>query len=369
MASGGTEAAARRVALLAERVAELDERIDRLSAGEASTPEDVRRAQLRAQAARVHFSEASERLQTAQQAATRRRRGPGPALPSVIGVTRADRPDGTRSGDGGGERSVADRGLLDVERLGVGYDRLQAGVATILASRGWSDVGESERRLRRIWLAVTDQCLSGSWSGWAGAVCAAAPQLLDSVDGAAVTGFDADGTPDPLAATDEWTRTVEEVHQLMGEGPAVTAHQVQGLVVVDDLGAAQERWPGYVAVAGESGLQSLWSFPLRLGGVGVGCLTLYRRTRALPDREELDDAAFLAQVAATALLGDRDTWEHGADTALALPVVHIAAGIVSVQLKVSLQEALSRIRGHVLGSGASLSGVARAIVAGELHLS
>ena len=116
------------------------------------------------------------------------------------------------------------------------------------------------------------------------------------------------------------------------------------------------------------------SFPLRLGGVRLGALTLYEPTPGGLSDDQHADALVMAGVVTEAILSSQahaplDTLspelellaEHGAE-------LHQATGMVSVQLGVSVAEALVRLRGHAYAGGRLLSEVAADVVARRLVL-
>jgi hypothetical protein len=113
---------------------------------------------------------------------------------------------------------------------------------------------------------------------------------------------------------------------------------------------ARRRWPAFAAGAEAAGLAAVFAFPLRVGGIRVGVLDLYRTTAGVLSEEELADALSFADAATTLLLH-----LQAEDAGWGLPVhsltvlddraeVHQATGVVSVQAEVTLQEALLLLR-------------------------
>jgi hypothetical protein len=375
------EAAAVRARTTARRLELIRERLERLQAGEAPTPADVLRARDLAAAERSEQARARERLLLARLSAADRHREAASHFERAGQPERAD--DQRRAAveaDGAArlmfEDSIGGSHALPLptnnqqssERLSPEQARLRRAFVAILAARtGGGEADWSRERRQQVWEALVDQCAAESWRSWADAVCRVATAMLPSARGAAVTGYDTHGTPEPLAASDAWTQKVEEIHQLLGEGPAVSAHNSREPIVVTDLAADHARWPGYVTAAAGTGLRSLWALPLLLDGVSLGSLTFYRTDSGRPKPQEWLDAAIVAEVASTALLGDVEALESGAYDGLANPV-HVATGVLAVRLGIETEEALSRIRAHAFSSGHSMANVANAILDGEVEL-
>ncbi len=95
---------------------------------------------------------------------------------------------------------------------------------------------------------------------------------------------------------------------------------------------------------------AVFAFPLRVGGIRLGVLDLYRTTAGVLTDRELADALSLAD-AATTLLLHLQAWAAGWDTPPDSLIVlddraevHQATGVVSIQSAVSLHEALLLLR-------------------------
>lgn len=180
----------------------------------------------------------------------------------------------------------------------------------------------------------------------------------------------------PLCASDTVATRIEDLCFTLGEGPGVDAHQSGGPVAEPDLARPrQARWPSFTPLAVDAGVGAIFSFPLRLGGVHLGALTLYQaRPGALSDDQHAD-ATIMATVVLETLLAHQAEAPPGALATELEPLsgawaeVHQASGMVSVQLGVSVVDALVRLRAHAYAAEWSLLEVARDVVAGRLRLS
>jgi hypothetical protein len=226
------------------------------------------------------------------------------------------------------------------------------------------------RRRERLWRLVALRAERRSFSGWAGVVCQVVVNEVD-VDGAAIALRSGERVEELVAATSEWARDLEELQYTVGEGPGVDAFDSGGPVLVSDLTAARDRWPGLSDVAAAS-VGALFAFPLHEGAIRLGTLTLYRRHPGPLTSDELADAAILADLATTALL--MDTGHGGVDEAGdAAPWaregapghyddVNVATGMLAADLRISIEDAFLRLRAHAFSHNQPLLDVARAVL-------
>jgi ANTAR domain/GAF domain len=177
-----------------------------------------------------------------------------------------------------------------------------------------------------------------------------------------------------LAATDARARQLEELQFALDEGPCVEASRSDHPVLHPELTATGSvRWPRYGAAALDAGVHAIFAFPLQVGAVRIGVLDLYRDTPGHLTTVELADAVAFADAATVLLLYLQDhPGPDGEPTALTGPIdsraeVHQATGMITVQLGVSLTEALLRLRAHAYDSGQSVTDVAADVVSRRLH--
>jgi len=135
-----------------------------------------------------------------------------------------------------------------------------------------------------------------------------------------------------------------------------------------------QRWPVFAAaVAEQTDALALFALPLQWGTVNLGVLDLYRRTPGGLSPEQSRDAISVADVAALMMLGVRtepadgegDGWLDPAASGRA--EVHQATGMVLVQLDVSADVALARMRAHAFVEQRLLIDVARDVVSRKLR--
>jgi hypothetical protein len=200
---------------------------------------------------------------------------------------------------------------------------------------------------------------------------------LTSMAGAGVSRI-VDGRHDTLDASDGFADGVESLQVELAEGPCVEAVATFRPWVEPDLTApsAVRRWPRFAPAALERGVAAAFAFPLITGGVAVGALDVYS-TRPGPMMDaHFEDTVVLAGLAALAVESlDRPSGVTGVDLAAEpaeewahAAVVHNASGMVSVQLGVSVEEALVRLRAVAFATERRVADVARDVVERKLRI-
>jgi hypothetical protein len=225
-------------------------------------------------------------------------------------------------------------------------------------------------RLGRILVA-----LSAGGQGWSAArLCEVCPEVVGA-KGAGIMLMSGDVPRGSLCTTDQVSHLIEELQYSLGEGPCVDAYRQDVVVTEPDLAdPATRRWFAFSPPAVEAGVRAVFGFPLRFGAVRLGALNLYRDSPGPLSRDQHADALVIAGVAARWVLETQAgapagamarELEIGADFHY---IVHNAAGMLSVQLGISVTEALIRLRAFAFSSDRLLADVARDVVARTLRL-
>ena len=209
--------------------------------------------------------------------------------------------------------------------------------------------------------------------GLAMRICRACVDGLD-VDGAAISLLTAGAARQTLAATDAVAELLEDLQFTFNEGACMEAARTGNPVLVGDLrhSGEVERWPMFAAAVLErSAVRAVFALPLQWGAVNLGVLDLYRLQPGALDDAQLRDAIAAADAAALMMLGLRTDPDRGGvdwlDHAVAHRAeIHQAAGMVSVQLDVTVAEALARMRAHAFVHDRLLIDVACDVVARRL---
>lgn len=202
-------------------------------------------------------------------------------------------------------------------------------------------------------------------------LCHAARDLMGA-DGASITLAGTTPGRVTLCATDRRSELLEDLQDVLGEGPYLSAFATGQAAITWLSGPAAARWPRFAAAAsriiGAAG--ALWSVPMRPGGQTVGTLSLYRLTHGQL-AEPIDDAQPMADAAGAMLLTDPQAFlespQGGGWSSRA--VVHQATGMLIAQLGISADSALALLRGYALDHRTELRQVAQAVVTHKLDLS
>ena len=195
-----------------------------------------------------------------------------------------------------------------------------------------------------------------------------------NVDGAAISVLTATDARETLWATDATAEMLEDLQFTLNEGACLQAAVTGSPVLVPDLWHSTEvaRWPFFAAaVAERTDVRALFALPLQWGAVSLGVLDLYRATPGGLSGAQWRDALSAADAAALLILGlrtDRGGDGGWLDHSLGSNRVeiHQATGMVLVQLGVSAEEALARLRARAFVEQRLLIEVARDVVARRL---
>ena len=167
---------------------------------------------------------------------------------------------------------------------------------------------------------------------------------------------------------------IEQLQYTLGEGPCVDAYHDDRPVLEPDLAAPlTSRWVAFAGPAIDAGVRAIFGFPLRIGAIRLGALSLYSdRPGSLTDDQHAD-ALVMADVAARAVLllqADAPPGTLADELTEAADLryhVHQAAGMIAAQLGIGVGAALVRLRAHAFGNERALSDVADDVVARRLR--
>jgi ANTAR domain/GAF domain len=178
-----------------------------------------------------------------------------------------------------------------------------------------------------------------------------------------------------VCASNRMTEAVEEVQNTLGEGPCMDAFHSKAPVLVPDLASPElTRWPGFREGAREAGARAAFGFPMQVGSICIGALNLYHDRTGQLSADQFADAVAVAHVATRTVLGWQSVAEAGSlawqleQVPAHRAAIHQATGMVSVQARVSVADALALLRAHAFAHGRSVSDVAADVVAGRLRL-
>lgn len=179
----------------------------------------------------------------------------------------------------------------------------------------------------------------------------------------------------PLCATSDEVGALEEVQYTAGEGPCREAFSSRRTVSAPRLDdAAFARWPSFVEAARRYGIGGVFAYPMTSKGQQVGVMTLYQRNPGDLSAQQHEDSVAIAEVLTETVLslqreagpGELGPGLDGAG--LYRAEIHQAVGMLAVQLRIPIADAIVRLRAHALAIDVPLSQLAVDIVAGRTAL-
>ena len=197
-----------------------------------------------------------------------------------------------------------------------------------------------------------------------------------AVDGGSVALVSAQGSRVVLAATDGLGSEIEDAQITLGEGPYVDAATSLAPVLVPNLadpGAeGNHRWPFFAKQAETLGVSALFAFPIRVSTLSVGTLGLYREEAGALGTPELGGVLETLDEIGRTLL-DLETWDddprgspdadqNGGTTVASTAQLHQAAGMVMIQVDVTILEAMALLRATAFTEGTHVTSIAHQIV-------
>jgi GAF domain-containing protein/ANTAR domain-containing protein len=205
------------------------------------------------------------------------------------------------------------------------------------------------------------------------ALCRACAGLLPAGLGLSVSVLadDAD-TGVVLCASNDVSAHLAEIQFTLGEGPCREATGLRAPVFATDLTRPPDadRWPLFSVQAARAGARAVFSAPLMAAGSPLGTLDLYRETSGSLGSDHVRTMLLVADAVTLAVLAlDRGAadfegvvaWLSGAESDR--EEVHQATGMIMMQLGVSAEEALLRLRARAFTQGRTATQLAKAIIA------
>jgi hypothetical protein len=195
-------------------------------------------------------------------------------------------------------------------------------------------------------------------------LCTALVRIL-AVDGGAITIGYAESERTTLAATDDLAERMEDLQDLLREGPALDAFRTGEVVV---LTRAEQRltWPLLVQALGDDHVPELvLGVPMSPQSDVLGAVTLHSSAPEPPDLD-LAEVSFLANAVGVAILGTFDRQDSTDLVWRARDQVNQATGMVVAQLRINPQDAVAVLRAHAFAHGVSLTTVAEAVLSRDL---
>jgi GAF domain-containing protein len=243
----------------------------------------------------------------------------------------------------------------------------------------WSDHDHNRQRGESV---TPDPSSDESLFAKVGELCETATRLT-GVDGATVASLMTSRSRELICATDAVAERIDELQFTVGEGPCLDAYIAQWPELCPDIGAAgpRHRWFAFSAGVQDLGVHAVFAFPVPGPQHPLGVLELYRRTRGPLGDDQLNYAALCADTIGHVIMAAVSPTLSPAEATLRAEAVlqrpsnpfarsemQVAAEMVALQLNVSADEALIRIRAHAYARDESVTEASTDIMAGRLTL-
>jgi GAF domain-containing protein len=168
-----------------------------------------------------------------------------------------------------------------------------------------------------------------------------------------------------VASSSEAMRVVELFELQSHEGPCLDCYRTGEPVLNQDLARLDGRWPRFAPVASEAGFRSVHALPMRLRGVVIGALNLFRTDEGTMTGADVVAGQALADVATIAILQHRAALEaHVLNEQLnyalnSRVVIEQAKGVLAERAGLDMEQAFSLLRNRARDHNLRLAVVAQ----------
>ncbi len=176
-------------------------------------------------------------------------------------------------------------------------------------------------------------------------ICRIAVRAVPRAEGASITAM-GEGGPGAVAASDDWSKSLDEMQYEEHEGPCLDAARTGVVFRIRDM-ANEPRWPSYMPNAVENGARSMLSLPMSVESKTLGALNVYAR---VPDAftavevsiaEVIAGHASLATQTASTLFRHREVAEQLQEAMRPRAVIDQAKGVLMGTRRCSADEAFA----------------------------
>lgn len=229
-----------------------------------------------------------------------------------------------------------------------------------------TDVSVNVQRLLDIY-AIMERLEREDAKGFA--LCTVAAEFTE-LDGAGIVLMSEGEELTSLCTSDDASGALMDLELALGEGPMVDASRGDALEDDDLRETTSPEWSVYRSEAVALGARAVFAYPVRLGAIRFGAMSLYRTSPGPLDAQQSADAYLMASVIGRAILAGQ---AGGSLVGLADELngesmldfrVHQAAGMLAVQGALSVRDALILLRARAFGAGRELSDLAERVVTG-----
>ncbi|WP_104082738.1 GAF and ANTAR domain-containing protein [Cryobacterium sp. Y11] len=192
------------------------------------------------------------------------------------------------------------------------------------------------------------------------------------VNAAAVCTLGAPFGSETVCASNSMAAHFDELQFDLGEGPSWAALATRRAVLVDNFPTSRgTTWPALMKASEHSGVHAVYAFPLILGSLEIGAVSLHSNRSGGLSPAQILDAEVLVNLTAVQVLRRSLTFQTlktnlEDNEGYSRRVVHQATGMVLAQLNLSAADALLIIHGHAFAHGRTVREVASDVVTRRL---
>jgi GAF domain-containing protein len=174
------------------------------------------------------------------------------------------------------------------------------------------------------------------------------------------------------AASGEAASRLAEVQVELRQGPCLECYLTARPVHVENLAAADQIWPGFVAAARETGFNMIAVVPLRRRERPFGAIFAIATRPGLLAQDDLSELNILARMASMAMAQQRELrrsllaaeqLQRALDSRV---VIEQAKGALAARLNIPPDQAFDLLRGHARRHNLTLAEVAGKAIRNEL---
>jgi hypothetical protein len=199
------------------------------------------------------------------------------------------------------------------------------------------------------------------------ALCSVAAEFM-ALDGAIIALTNKGDALTSLCTSNVAAGALMDLENTLGEGPTMDASRGDAIEDFDLLRTTTTNWSTYRPEAAALGARAVFGYPVRLGAIRFGALTLFRYVPGPLSANQSLDAYLMASVIGRAILTiqaggspNRLVGELSSESPLNFRV-HQAAGMLAVQASMSVKDALVFLQAHAFGTGCQLTDLAQRVV-------
>jgi len=207
-----------------------------------------------------------------------------------------------------------------------------------------------------------------------GLLCTVAAQFID-LNGAGVVLAPTEEPATKFCTSDEISQSLMDFEIIAGEGPYISTNDSEVAVDGSDLVTLDQRWALFSPMATAIGARAVFGFPIRLGVVRLGAMSLYRDSVGELSEDQYADGYLMASVIGRSVLALQSGAQPG-ELSMDLQrgamfdfALHQAAGMVSVQGSMPIKDALVAIQSHAFATAKGIDDVAVTIISRRIRYS